>query len=97
MVNFHLAPQSAAERKIRNFEKKRKIFKKEKKLKFLSKRSCLKTSEFMPAASLASLTDFKVSNSEKIRNFRKKQKFPKKSEILGFGKILKKLFNFFVL
>ena len=40
----------------------------------MSKRSCLKTSEFMPAASLASLTDFKVSNSEK-------SEIPKKSEI----------------
>ena len=64
----------------------------------------------MPAASLASLTDFKVSNSEKSRNFRKnlkfrkKQKFPEKSEIpkkaeiseiLCFEKILQKLFKFF--
>ena len=58
-------------------------------MKFLSKRSCLKTSEFMPAASLASLTEFKVSNSEKSeitkkaeisgksRNFRKNLKFRK--------------------
>ena len=58
MVNFHLAPQTAAERKIRIFGENREIFKKRKKIE-------ISASEFMPAASLASLADFKVSNSEK--------------------------------
>ena len=81
MVNFHLALRQQRKEKSEILEKKENFKKKKKKLKFLSKRSCLKTSEFMPAVSLASLTDFKVSNSEKIRNFRKNLKFPKKAEI----------------
>ena len=52
MVNFHLAPQKAAERKNQHFRKKRKNLKKEKKIE-------ISASEFMPAASLASLADFK--------------------------------------
>ena len=66
MVNFHLALRQQRKEKSEISGKKGKFKKKKKKLKFLSKRSCLKTSEFMPAASLASLTEFKVSNSEKI-------------------------------
>ena len=42
MVNFHLAPQSAAERKIRNFGKKRKILKKEKKIEISEQEKLLK-------------------------------------------------------
>ena len=64
MVNFHLTPQKAAERKIKNFRKKRKILKKEKKNE-------ISASEFMPAASLASLADFKVSNFKKFRKILK--------------------------
>ena len=51
MVNFHLAPQKAAERKNQHFRKKRKNLKKEKKIE-------ISASEFMPAASLADFKKF---------------------------------------
>ena len=46
----------------------------------------------MPAASLASLADFKVSNSEKSRNFRKNLKFRKKQKFPKFY-VLKKFYK----
>ena len=75
MVNFHLTLRTAAERKIKNFRKKGKIKKKVKKIE-------ISAFEFMSAASLASLADFKVSNFKKSeilkkQKFRKKQKFSK--------------------
>ena len=74
MVNFHLTPQKSSGKKNQKFPEKKKNFKKRKKNE-------ISASEFMLAASLASLADFKVSNSEKIR-ISEKSEFPKKSEIL---------------
>ena len=80
MVNFHLAPQKAAGRKIKKFPEKKKNFKKRKKIE-------ISASEFMLAASLASLADFKVSNSENSEI----SEIPKKSEIPKFLKFRKNL------